>query len=304
MGEHAAIAALTVNLKAVGDDCAVVPLNDDHDQVLTTDPLICGIHFMPDTPPEQIGWKAAARVLSDIAAMGAEPQYLLINLVAPPEQNFQTLEKIYAGVSRVRKRFGGELIGGDLAQGPNLELHVFGTGLVPKGQALLRSGAQPGDLIYVTGPLGGAQKSGKQFTFEPRIEWGLQLRESGAVTSMMDISDGLATDLRHMLNASGVGAELNSTAIPVGTAVPAVRPSTELRAGGRLGEASLPPEINAALYDGEDFELLFTAPPDAHFQTLGKSVPDFAMIGKITDQSNVLNLDSQPLETKAFEHFR
>lgn len=279
MGEHAAIAALTATLSAVGDDCAVVPFNEEYDQVLTTDPLICGVHFLPDTPPEKIGWKAAARVFSDIAAMGAEPQYLLINLVAPPEQNFQALEKIYGGVSRVGKLFGGELIGGDLAQGPNLELHVFGTGLVPKGKALLRSGARPGDLIYVTGPLGGAQQSGKQFIFEPRVEWGKTLRESGVVTSMMDLSDGLATDLHHILNASNVGAELNSAAIP--------------KAG----------TLEQALFDGEDFELLFTAAADAVFQGLEPSVPDFPMIGKITAQPKGFMLDGKPLEAKAYEHF-
>jgi len=130
--------------------------------------------------------------------MGAEPQYLLVNVVAPPDQNFQTLEKIYAEFSNLWKKYGAEVVGGDLAQGPVLELHVFGVGRVPKGTALLRSGAQPGDHIYVTGPLGGAQQTGKQFTFEPRLEWGRALRESGVVTSMMDISDGLATDVAEL----------------------------------------------------------------------------------------------------------
>ncbi|MEI7851819.1 MAG: thiamine-phosphate kinase, partial [Kiritimatiellales bacterium] len=165
LGEHNAIAALTANLKAVGDDCAVLPLDAHYDLVLTSDPLIQGVHFAPGTDPEAIGWKAAARVLSDFAAMGADPQYLLINLVAPPEQDFQTLEKIYAGVSKVRKLFDIDLVGGDLAQGPTLELHVFGVGRVPKGKALLRSGARPGDVIYVTGPLGGSFESGKHLNF-------------------------------------------------------------------------------------------------------------------------------------------
>jgi thiamine-monophosphate kinase len=270
MGEHAAIAALTANLTAVGDDCAVLPLDDRYDQVLTTDPLIRGIHFTPDTPPEQIGWKAAARVLSDIAAMGADPQYLLINLVAPPDEEFQTLEKIYDGVSNVRKRFGVDLVGGDLAQGPELELHVFGVGRVPKGKALLRSGARPGDRLYVTGPLGGSFDSGKHLNFMPRVSEGRRLRESGVVTAMMDISDGLATDLRHLLKASGVGANLESEKIPmVGT-------------------------LEQALFDGEDFELLFTSPEPF----------DFPMIGKITDRPEVLTLDGAVFDRKAFEHFR
>ncbi len=278
IGEHNAIAALTANLKAVGDDCAVLPMNETHDMVLTSDPLIENIHFTSDATPEQIANKAAGRVLSDFAAMGAEPQYLLINVVAPPEQKFQTLEKIYAEFSpstslrtgNLLEKFGVEIVGGDLAQGPALELHVFGVGRVPKGTALLRSGAKPGDLIYVTGPLGGAQKSGKHLTFEPRLEWGKQLRESGDVTSMMDISDGLATDLRHILKASGVGAEIDSSKVPmVGT-------------------------LEQALFDGEDFELLFTS-SEKH---------DFPSIGKITDRAEELLLDGEPLDGKAFEHFK
>jgi thiamine-monophosphate kinase len=284
MGEHAAIAALTRGLKAVGDDCAVLPLDAHYDLVLTTDPLICGVHFTPDTPPERIGWKAAARVLSDFAAMGAEPQYLLINLVAPPEQDFQTLEKIYEGVSNVRKLFDVDLVGGDLAQGPTLELHVFGVGRVAKGKALLRSGARSGDILYVTGPLGGSFASGKHLTFMPRIKEAKWLRQSGFVRSMMDISDGLATDLRHILKASGVGAELDGAAIPkIGT-------------------------LEQALFDGEDFELLFTVRAEEadefDFQCLENLEQRFSRIGRIGGLPEVLKLDGAVLERKAFEHFR
>jgi len=284
VGEHNAIAALTANLKAVGDDCAVLPLDAHYDLVLTSDPLISGVHFTPGTDPEQIGWKAAARVLSDFAAMGADPQYLLINLVAPPEQDFQTLEKIYAGVSKLRKLFDVDLVGGDLAQGPVLELHVFGVGRVPKGKALLRSGAHSGDIIYVTGPLGGSFESGKHLNFMPRIKEAKWLRQSGVVRSMMDISDGLATDLRHILKASKVGAALDSSAIP----------KTKT--------------VEQALFDGEDFELIFTVhAEDAgafDFQCLEDMEQKFQRIGTITDQSEILTLDGVVLERKAFEHFR
>jgi thiamine-monophosphate kinase len=295
MGEHAAIAALTKNLKAVGDDCAVLPLDAHYDLVLTSDPLIQGVHFTPGTDPEAIGWKAAARVLSDFAAMGADPQYLLINLVAPPEQDFQTLEKIYAGVSKLRNLFNVDLVGGDLAQGPTLELHVFGVGRVPKGKALLRSGARPGDIIYVTGPLGGSLASGKHLTFMPRLKEAKWFRQTGLVRSMMDISDGLATDLRHILKASKVGAELDGAAIPkTGT-------------------------LEQALFDGEDFELLFTVraedADDFDFQCLEDLELKFpaslacaskrlARIGKITDRTEIIMLDGAVLERKAYEHFR
>jgi len=284
IGEHNAIAALTANLKAVGDDCAVLPLDATYDLVLTSDPLIQNVHFTDEATPEQIGHKAVCRVLSDFAAMGAEPQYLLVNVVAPPEQKFQTLEKIYAEFSNLWKKYGAEVVGGDLAQGPVLELHVFGVGRVPKGTALLRSGAKPGDRIYVTGPLGGSQASGKHLNFTPRLEWGKWFRQCGMVTSMMDISDGLATDLRHILKASKVGAELDSKKVPVvGT-------------------------LEQALTDGEDFELLFTvreadvAPFDFQcLETLGQIFP---MIGKITDRPGELLLDGAPLVGKAFEHFK
>ncbi len=284
LGEHNAIAALTANLKAVGDDCAVLPLDAHYDIILTSDPLIQGVHFVPGTDPEAIGWKAAARVLSDFAAMGADPQYLLINLVAPPEQDFQTLEKIYAGVSKVRKLFDVDLVGGDLSQGSTLELHVFGVGRVPKGKALLRSGARPGDVIYVTGPLGGSFESGKHLTFMPRIKEAKWLRQSGFVRCMMDISDGLATDLRHILKASKVGADIVSEKVPkVGT-------------------------LEQALFDGEDFELLFTVraedAADFDFQCLENLDQQFPRIGTITAQPEILMLDSTVLELKAFEHFR
>jgi thiamine-monophosphate kinase len=284
MGEHAAIAALTKNLTAVGDDCAVLPLDPKTALVLTTDPLICGVHFTPDTPPEQIGWKAAARVLSDFAAMGADPQYLLINLVAPPEQDFQTLEKIYDGVSKVRNLFNVDLVGGDLAQGPTLELHVFGVGRVPKGKALLRSAARPGDVIYVTGPLGNSFASGRHLSFMPRLKEAKWMRQSGRVHAMMDISDGLGTDLRHILKASGVGAMLDGSLIPC---------------NGTLEQA---------LYDGEDFELLFTVRADEadafDFQCLENLEQAFPRVGKITDQPGILALDGAILDRKAFEHFR
>jgi len=284
MGEHAAIAALTANLKAVGDDCAVLPLDAHYDLVLTSDPLIQGVHFAPGTDPEAIGWKAAARVLSDFAAMGADPQYLLINLVAPPEQDFQTLEKIYAGVSKVRKLFDVDLVGGDLSQGPTLELHVFGVGRVAKGKALLRSGACPGDIIYVTGPLGGSFESGKHLNFMPRIKEAKWLRQSGLVRCMMDISDGLATDLRHILKASKVGADIVSEKVP------------------KVGN------IEQALFDGEDFELLFTVhaedADEFDFQCLEILDQQFPRIGAITDQPEILTLDGTVLKHKAFEHFR
>ncbi len=285
MGEHAAIAALTAGLKATGDDCAVLPQpGSDYDLILTTDPLIENVHFTPDAAPEAVGHKAAARVLSDVAAMGAEPQYLLINVVAPPEQDFRTLGKMYDGITAVCKTFDTEIVGGDLAQGPVLELHVFGVGRAPRGEALLRSGARPGDPIYVTGPLGGSLESGKHLTFTPRIREADWLRQSGLVSAMMDISDGLATDLRHILKASHAGAEIDSAKVPKNRS------------------------LDQALFDGEDFELLFTVhanqADEFDFQCSEHFGQAFPRIGTITDCPEELLVDAVPLAAKAFEHFR
>jgi len=284
VGEQAAIATLTAPLRFVGDDCAVLPQpGSKYDLILTSDPLIQEIHFTVEATPEQIARKAMGRVLSDFAAMGAEPQYLLVNVVAPSEQEFRILEKIYGEFSLLCTLFGVDIVGGDLARGPTLELHVFGVGRLPKGTALLRSGARPGDPIYVTGPLGNAQASGKHLTFMPRLSEGQWLRESGAVTAMLDISDGLGTDLRHLLKASGVGAEIISADIP------------------KMGT------LDQALFDGEDFELLFTVHPAAAEgfarQCLEKWGTSFPRIGQITRRPEELLLDGVLLMKKGFEHF-
>jgi thiamine-monophosphate kinase len=271
----------------VGDDCAVTEVPGAlADQVFTTDPVIEGVHFKSSDEPARIGHKAAGRVLSDIAAMGAQPQWLLVNVVARPEQDARMLEDIYSGMNALCHRFGATLIGGDVARGHSLELHVFGTGTVPAGTALLRSGAAAGDQLFVTGALGGSIQ-GRHLDFIPRVAEGLFLRESGCITSMMDISDGLATDLRHILKCSGVGALLDAERIPL---------------NGTLDQA---------LYDGEDFELLFTVRPDQTDTLLAAWSEHFDAklyaIGKMTDEKHTLRLNqagrAQVLNARAFEHF-
>lgn len=297
IGEHEAIGRLTQHLGGhpllrvgIGDDCAVTR-QGAMDQVFTTDPIVEGVHFFPDADARLVGCKAVGRVLSDIAAMGALPQWLLVNIVAPASIWIERLEQLYAGMREQAGRFGATIIGGDLAEGPVLEVHVFGMGRVPAGRALLRSGAKVGDCIAVTGPLGGSI-AGKHLTFTPRVEEGIFLRASGVVHAMMDISDGLATDLRHILKQSGVGARLDGAAIPVSPAAQS---------------------LEQALYDGEDFELLFTVPPD-HIDRLSRNWrrqfdSDLFWVGRITGSPNVLELlrddgSERVLESKAFEHFR
>jgi thiamine-monophosphate kinase len=295
IGEHEILRRLCARLGrhpdlvvGPGDDCAVVrTAGSGFDQVLTTDPLVEGVHFDPGEDPFRIGNKAAGRVLSDIAAMGASPQWLLVNVVAPPALPFNVLEQVYEGMTALCRRFAATIIGGDLARGPHLEIHVFGTGVLPAGTALLRSGAGIGDSIFVTGPLGGSRQ-GHHLDFVPRVEEGLFLRESGMAGAMMDISDGLATDLRHIMQQSGVGAELDAERIP---------------RTGTLGQA---------LYDGEDFELLFTVRPEHMDGLLQAWDSRFdarpVCIGRTTHETGLLNLrlpegGLQELTAKAFEHF-
>lgn len=296
IGEHEAIRRLTAQLGShpllrtgTGDDCAVAEIpGTGTDQVFTTDPVVENVHFHPLEKPERIGRKAAGRVLSDMAAMGAKPQWLLVNVVASPEQDVQALEKIYGGLNALCRRFGATVVGGDLAQGPCLELHVFGTGTVPSGTALLRSGAKPGDRIFTTGPLG-CSIGGKHLDFMPRVEEGIFLRETGWVNSMMDISDGLATDLRHILGQSGVGAVLEAENIP------------------RVGT------LDQALYDGEDFELLFTVSSEKAEalrirwrEKFGTELPMIGRVSPVAGELRLLHPDGvfQTLEKKAHEHFR
>lgn len=289
MGEHEVIRRILPMLGkhrdlvvGAGDDCAVCHLpGTGSDQVFTTDPVIEGVHFKLHEDPERIGNKAVGRVLSDIAAMGAQPQWILVNVVAPAELEYQVLENIYRGMGALCERFGAVIIGGDVAKGAALELHVFGSGLLPEGSGLLRSGANTGDDILVTGPLGNSLASGRHLDFVPRVAEGIFLRETGLVSAMMDVSDGLATDLRHILKQSGVGARLDPLAIPK---------------NGSLKQA---------LFDGEDFELVLTSSHASELKKLWNERfdSDLTVIGEITADAGVLRVDNEILNAKAFEHF-
>lgn len=279
----------------IGDDVAVVRLeNLREDLLLTSDAVIEGTHFLPTAAPERVGHKAIGRVLSDFAAMGGEPSWALIDLVAPPQTAWSRIERIYKGATALGEKYGLSIVGGDTSQGPRLELHVFGVGRVPRGAAVLRSGAEIGDLVYVTGSLGGSLR-GKHLNFEPRVEEGLWLRECQWVHAMIDISDGLARDLGHILEESGVGAELDAEAIPVSRDARAMR-----------GDA-----LEHALFDGEDFELLFTVPAEKKevFESSWREtfrLPCTA-IGRIVKSRGLrLRVAGKriPLRAGGFEHFR
>jgi thiamine-monophosphate kinase len=304
VGEVAAIRRLTSTLSpgagvvvGVGDDCAVVRPAPDAavDWLLTSDPVVEGVHFDAGTPAEAIGHKAVGRVLSDLAAMGGRPRWALIDVTAPPRTPMARLEGVYVGADRIAAACGLAIVGGDLGRGSVLALHVFAVGQVPAGSALVRSGARPGDRVFVTGELGGS-RCGRHLSFEPRLPHGSWLSEGRWATAAIDLSDGLARDIGHVLRASGVGAELDLNAIPVSQAARAL-------CDGRS-------PIEHALYDGEDFELLFTASADREAELQSEWAARFGLrctrIGLITGESGVLRRSGTPpsiIPEEGYEHF-
>ena len=303
IGEVAAIERLTGRLgpqggvlQGPGDDCAVIAGNGV-DWLLTSDPVIAGVHFNVDAAPRCIGHKAVGRVLSDVAAMGGVPRYAVVDVVAPAALDVEVLDEVYTGVLELAERHGLAVVGGDLAEGGALELHVFAMGSVPHGRAVLRSGARAGDAIYVTGRLGGSA-AGRHLAFDPRVAEGAWLRETVRPSAMIDLSDGLATDLRHVVRASGVGARVELARLPLSEAAQAGNGRTALECG---------------LFDGEDFELLFCIPvgEDAFPHAAWRERFDLpcTRIGCIVaGQGDITGVDAagqeQPIERSAFEHFR
>ena len=232
-----------------GDDCAVLDLGlPDKLLLFKTDAIVEGVHFTKDTPPEKIGRKALARCLSDIAAMAGTPTAALVTIALPKSFDPAFIEKIYDGLNTLAREHAVAIVGGETTTNPErilISISLLGT--VPRGNATLRSGAQVGDAIFVTGELGGSL-AGKHLEFSPRLAEARWLAQRYSIHAMMDLSDGLGGDLRHILKASRVGAELLTTAIPISRAA-------KLAA---RAESSAKPPLLAALTDGEDFELLFT----------------------------------------------
>jgi thiamine-monophosphate kinase len=217
------------------------------DLLATTDPVIRGHHFLADTPLEFVGRKAVARAISDIAAMGGEAAWILTDVVAPAAFPANSVRALYGALEKAAREFGLSIVGGDLSEGPDLEIHVMALGTVPHGTAILRSGARPGDALFVTGALGASWTDGNthQYTFQPRLVQGHFLRARRFASAMMDLSDGLGADLPRLLDASCVSCEIDADSIPLSDA--ARRTSDPLE---------------HAWSDGEDFELLFAVPPD------------------------------------------
>ncbi len=309
MNEFELISRLTRSLPAnksvvtgPGDDCAVLDLGLPEGLVLfKTDAVVEGVHFTAETPPEKIGHKALARCLSDIAAMAGTPVAALITLALPREFDAARIEKIYAGMGALARRCEVAIVGGETTVSPErMMISVALLGTVTRGKCVLRSGALAGDAIFVTGELGGSL-AGRHLDFEPRLAESRWLAEHFSLHAMIDLSDGLAGDLRHVLKASRVGAELMTSAIPV---------SRSARLAAKAGDAVKPPLL-AALTDGEDFELLFTVAAKDSVPLLDAWKQQFpgvklSCIGKIIEREGLSIRDKQgvrPLEAHGYTHF-
>ena len=292
--------------KGIGDDCAVLPLPRGHEALVTTDFSLEGVHFRREWhPPDSVGHRCLARGLSDIAAMGGIPRWAFLSLALPPDLPQSWVDKFVKGLLKLAGQYSVTLAGGDTSQSPGgILADIVVLGSVPSGKAILRSGARPGDFIYVTGTLGSAaaalnqlrngmklrpKSHAKHFYPEPRVAVGQFLREKKLASAMIDISDGLSTDLGHICEESGTGAVVYAEALPSASAgsqdhrlVPghalthAVRRSRMTQALAHEGNARERQVLLPALHGGDEYELLFTASPRRQIPTADRRSTDYS----------------------------
>ncbi|MDX1945058.1 MAG: thiamine-phosphate kinase [Pirellulaceae bacterium] len=279
-----------------GDDAAILRLADEANLVATTDMLMDGVDFLlAEHEPERIGRKALAVNLSDLAAMAAQPVAALVSLALPQRGGVALAQRLYAGLTTLAAKHDCPIAGGDTNswEGP-LVISITALGEVPPERRWRRSGAQPGDALLVTGSLGGSILS-RQFDFEPRVREALWLADHAMVHAAIDISDGLALDLWRLLEASGCGAIVEESSVPIASAAEELA-----RRDGR-------PPLDHALCDGEDFELLLAVPPDEAERLLADQplgVP-LIRIGLCTDEGLWLRApegELSPLAPHGFQH--
>jgi thiamine-monophosphate kinase len=256
-----------------GDDCALVDSGKPGLlDVLKTDCLVEEIHFAKKTPPELVGWKAMARPLSDFAAMSAVPQFALVTLIVPSDREISWVQRLYRGIEKAARRFDASVVGGETSdiRGPAV-ISLSVTGFVEKKRWVGRGGGQAGDDLFVTGRLGGSLR-GQHLRFIPRIAESRWLTQNFPVHAMMDLSDGLGTDLPRLAHASGLGFEVDEAALP--------------RNRGCT--------ITQAISDGEDYELLFAISPKNSSSLLSRWPKKFprvrlTRIGRLNRKSKIEN---------------
>lgn len=288
----------------IGDDCAVLRAPRGHELLVTTDFSIENVHFHRDWhAPEMIGRRCLTRGLSDIAAMGGEPMAVFLSLAVAGDVPQKWVDGFLKGLLGLANEFKVPLAGGDTAQSPGgIQADIVVIGSVPRGKAILRSGAKAGDLIYVTGELGGAaaelaeleraeSKRTSRDAFkgpQPRLAVGKRLRVRDMVSAMIDVSDGLSTDLEHICQESHVGAEIEAAAIP----------RALVGSGKRVG-------FEFALHGGDDYELLFTSAGKVPAEIAGVRV---TCIGRIVRSGGMRLIDgdgkARRLKAEGWEHFR
>ena len=269
----------------VGDDAALLAADAESHLVVSTDSLVSGVHFFPDADPADIGYKALAVNLSDMAAMAAAPRWFTLALtLAEAEMNHAWLDGFARGLGELASKHAVSLVGGDLCKGPPaVTIQVIGE--CPKGREIRRSGANAGDLIYVSGQLGSAAlalamlKSGRQPQADcyrrllrpvPRVELGVSLR--GIASAMIDVSDGLLADLGHLLEAGRAGATINMASIPTETYLDDACETAQ--------------KWRCVLSGGDDYELCFTVPPAKQRELKNISQPVYR-IGEITSGQGI-----------------
>ena len=293
----------------IGDDCAVMPAGEG-DLLFSTDLLMEGVHFLrKESSPEDVGWKAAAVNLSDMAAMGGTPVATFLSIALPKDAQGEWAERFIEGYVRISRQYDVPLLGGDTTSSlRDIAVNVGILGRCPSGRGLMRSGAQPGETIYVTGHLGdsagGLQAilKGTDRTEDveilinrhkrpvPRVHEGRKLMETGRIGAMMDISDGIASDMRHIMKASGVGAVIALDKLPC---------SPQLRSVCARQHWDI---YELATGGGEDFELLLTGP-----EGLDESV-DFPLyaIGQIVNGDELIwTINDEPVDSEftGYKHF-
>jgi thiamine-monophosphate kinase len=273
-------------IKGSGDDCAVIHFDQDKYLLFTCDMIVEGVDFLSDTKPELIGRKALAISISDIAACGGIPRYCLVSLGLPEKISVKTVDRIAAGIFNLAREFKVNIVGGDLSRANRLTIDISMLGFVEKKNLVLRSQAKEGDVIFVSGNLGGSI-SAKHLNFTPRLKEARFLVKNFKVNAMIDISDGLAQDLGHILEQSRVGAVVYQGLIPL---------SKKAR------------NLEDALYTGEDFELLFSLSQDEAERLCAKRLNLFKPIGEITAKKYGLRLvdkrgREKTLQPKGFKHF-
>jgi thiamine-monophosphate kinase len=291
-------------VRGIGDDCAILRVGSGSDLLITTDLCIEDVHFRRKWHPARcVGHRCLARGLSDIAAMGGEPLACFLSLGLPARLQQKWADEFLQGLETLARKVGVQLAGGDISSAPAITADIVVAGRVPAGKALLRSGARPGDRIFVSGELGGSaatlarlfagkrivpSRSDRHFYPQPRLELGRLLRERRIANAIIDLSDGLSVDLGHICQESGVGAMIDAAKIPVAKGA----------------------TLEHALHGGEDYELLFTVPAKKQLppRIAGVKLTEIGVITRPRYYPSAIQILGengrlQPLEPRGWQHF-